>query len=441
MIKARTLQAMFQEQIGELPRLLATRIVRDKLKPFGRAGNEKLVGTLVDHLLGGDGGDTMEFDDEDPDGALPRDIVLHFDDTDLAELQRMVAEFEEELPDILKGAAKEVAKVMLRSYKRNWSEWHPHAVAEMDVFKANLQARWGKGFDLLRMLIEMSRDQGTAFHRRASRSRSARHAHLNTALSHLHTRALQIGSEIMTLMEGGFADGAMARWRTLHEVTCVATVLKEGGDELAERYLTHEIVEARKALGQYQVCQEALGYAPFSPREAAKIERDYAAVIGRYGKEFGGEYGWVAAHLSISRPNFSQIEEAAGRAMMRSHYKMASHNVHAGAKGIAYRLGAFDRHFSGIAGATNVGFVEPGQNLGLSLLHFTMLLLPRRWTLDKIALLTVLVDIQGEIAPALAWSERTITKDERRIRKAREESRTRRRGARAESRANGRGLE
>lgn len=432
MMKAQTLQAMFQEQIGELPRLLATRIIRGKLEPLGRAGDEKLVDTLVNQLLGGDGGDTVEFEDEKLNGALPRDIVLHFDDADLAELQRMVAEFEEGLPEILTGAAKVAAKVMLRSYKRSWSEWHPHAVAEMDGFKANLQARWGKGFDLLRMLIEMSRDQGTAFHRRASRSRSARHAHLNTALSHLHTRALQIASEIMTLMEGGLADGAMARWRTLHEVTCVATVLTDGGEELADRYLTHEIVEARKALGQYQGCHEALGYAPFSPREAAKIERDYAAVIGRYGREFGGEYGWVATHLGISRPNFSQIEEAAGRAMMRSHYKMASHNVHAGAKGIAYRLGAFDRRFSGIAGATNVGFVEPGQNLGLSLLHFTMLLLPRRWTLDKIALLTVMVDIQGEIGPALARSEGSITRDERRIRKAREVSRTRHRQAPAD---------
>ena len=432
MIKAQNLQAMFQEQIGELPRLLATRFVRGKQEPLGRAGDERLVGTLVDHLLGGDGGDTLEFDGEYLDGALPRDFVLHFDDADLAELERMVAEFEEELPEILTGAAKEAAKVMLRSYKRSWSEWHPHVVSEMDGFKANLQARWGEGFDLLRMLIEMSRDQGTAFHRRASRSRSPRNAHLNTALSHLHTRALQIAAEIMTLMAGGFADGAMARWRTLHEVTCVATVLNDGGDELAERYLTHEIVEAKKALGQYRACHEALGYAPFSSREAARIERDYAAVIGRYGRDFGGDYGWVAGHLGVGRPVFSQIEEAAGRAMMRSHYKMASHNVHAGAKGIAYRLGAFDRHFSGIAGATNVGFVEPGQNLGLSLLHFTMLLLPRRWTLDKIALLTVLVDIQGEIAPALARSERSITRDERRIRRTREESQTRRRRARAE---------
>ncbi|MCA0422669.1 MAG: hypothetical protein LCH61_04990 [Proteobacteria bacterium] len=60
------------------------------------------------------------------------------------------------------------------------------------------------------MLIELSRYIGTDFHRRASRSRSRRRAHLNKALSHLHVRAIQIASEIMTLMENGYADGAVA---------------------------------------------------------------------------------------------------------------------------------------------------------------------------------------------------------------------------------------
>ena len=218
-------------------------------------------------------------------------------------------------------------------------------------------------------------------------------------------------------MENGFADGAMARWRTLHEVTCVAMLLDDGGEALAERYLAHEIVEAKKGLGQYQQCHAALGYAPFSSREAKRIERGYDAAIAQYGKDFASDYGWAAVHLAIPRPNFSQIEDAAGRAMMRSHYKMASHNVHASTKGIAYRLGAFDRRFAGMAGRSNVGFVEPGQNLAMSLLHITMLMLPRRWTLDKGALLMALINLEERVAPALARAERKIGRDERRIRR------------------------
>ena len=416
MARSQTLQAMVEEQVGELPRLLATRLMREKLEPFGCAGDDTLVGRFVDHLLEGGGEDTIELGNGF-DCVLPADAVLVFDEADLAELERAVAEFKSGLPDLLRGSAKLAGRSMLRRYKKDWSGWRPHALVEMDRFKGNLEGRWGKGFDLLRMLIELSRDQGSAFHRRASRRRSTRRANLNGALSHLHARAIQISSEIMTLMEGGFADGAMARWRTLHEVTCVAMVLDGGGDELAKRYLAHELVEAMKGLRQYRECHEALGYAAFSEREARTIERGFDAVIARYGREFGGDYGWVAAHLGVARPTFSQIEEAAGRAMMRSHYKMASHNVHAGAKGIAYRLSALDRRHAAIAGASNVGFVEPGQNLALSLLHFTMLLLPRGWTLDKLALLSALVDLHWEIGPSLARSERAIARDERRIRR------------------------
>lgn len=288
----------------------------------------------------------------------------------------------------------------------------------MDQFRFNLEARWGKGFDALRMLIELSRDIGTDFHRRSSRSRSRRRVHLNKALSHLHVRAIQIASEIMVLMENGYADGAIARWRTLHEVACVAMVLGDGGEALAERYLAHEIVEAKKGLGQYQQCHPKLGYAPFSKRAAAQIERDYADAINRYGKEFGGDYGWVAAHLGNPKPNFSNIEDAAGRAMMRSHYKMASHNVHASTKGIAYRLGSLDRHYAVIAGASNVGFVEPGQNLALSLMHITILLVPTSWTLDKIAKLMALSKLHDRIPRALAQSERAIARDENKIHEA-----------------------
>jgi hypothetical protein len=195
-------------------------------------------------------------------------------------------------------------------------------------------------------------------------------------------------------------------------------VLDDGGEALAERYFAHDIVEAKKGLGQYQQCHIPLGYAPFSKRAAARIERDYADAILRYGKEFGGDYGWVAAHLGNPKPNFSNIENAAGRAMMRSHYKMASHNIHASTKGIAYRLGSLDCEFTSIAGASNVGFLEPGQNLALSLMHITILLLPTPWTLDQIAQLLALNKLHKRIPLALAQSERAIARDEKKVREA-----------------------
>lgn len=409
------LQSLLEEQLSNLPRVIATEVVRDKLLAIGHAEDKKLIGSIVDQLLGtaasasADGEDAFEIESE-------QEIVLEFTDADAARVQEFTENFSETLPDLIHTVADKAASQMLRRYERDWTVWRDATNVQMDQFRFNLQSRWGKGFDALRMLIELSRDIGTDFHRRARRSRSGRHTYLNTALSHLHVRAIQIASEIMVLMENGYADGAMARWRTLHEVACVAMVLGDGGEPLAERYLAHEIVEAKKGLGQYHACHTPLGYAPFSKRAAARIEREYAEAIRHYGKEFGGDYGWVAAHVRNPQPNFSNIEDAAGRAMMRSHYKMASHNVHASTKGIAYRLGSLDRRFATIAGASNVGFVEPGQNLALSLMHITMLLLPKPWTLDKIAQLMALNKLHARVPRALAQSDRTIKREERKIR-------------------------
>lgn len=412
-----SLQSLLDEQLSTVPWVIATDLVRNKLKAAGHAEDEKLISSIVEQLLGS--GDVAIGDHEDAiEIETGEDIVLQFTNADTARVHDYAEKIRETLPELIHTVADKAADKMLCRYEGDWAEWRDATEIQMDQFRFNLQARWGKGFDALRILIELSRDIGTDFHRRSSRSRSRRRVHLNKALSHLHVRAIQIASEIMVLMENGYADGAIARWRTLHEVACVAMVLGDGGETLAERYLAHEIVEAKKGLGQYQQCCPKIGYAPFSKRAAAQIERNYADAINRYGKEFGGDYGWVAAHLGNPKPNFSNIEEAAGRAMMRSHYKMASHNVHASTKGIAYRLGSLDNHYAVIAGASNVGFVEPGQNLALSLMHITILLLPTSWTLDKIVQLMVLNKLHDRIPSALARSERAIARDENKIRKA-----------------------
>ena len=410
------LNEMMLEQMREVPRLLAADLVRDKLTQLGHGANERLISRVVDELLAGSSDEESTADvrhfDTDHDCGVDEELSIEFTPEDVIRLEEAFNDFKKELPDILRGTAADAAKVMLKNYERRWAEWQPHNENELAGFRLRLQARWGKGFDALRMLIELSRDIGIAYQRRIRRRRSQRLAHIGPALMHLHVRAVQISSEIMTLMENGYADGAMARWRTLHEVTCVAMLLDTGGDELAERYLLHEHIEARKALRAYQEAQPLLGYRPFAKREAARIERHCQRLLARFGKPFGTEYGWAADHLSHAQPSFWHIQDAVGRQKMRSHYKMASYNVHAGTKGIAHRLGAISQAYPGIAGASNVGFVEPGQNLAISLIHISMLLLPKTGSLDDLAKMAALDLLQRRVPTALSSAERAIRREE-----------------------------
>lgn len=137
--------------------------------------------------------------------------------------------------------------------------------------------------------------------------------HLIDVLSRSHARACQITEEILCLLQGGFADGAMARWRTLHEVAVVASFIAAHGEELAERYVLHEVVEAKRAAAEYQKCQQRLaGYDPIEERELKALQASYDDAIARFGKEFKGQYGWAAHQLKIAKPNFDDIERAVG---------------------------------------------------------------------------------------------------------------------------------
>ncbi|MBV8754912.1 MAG: hypothetical protein JO328_18815 [Hyphomicrobiales bacterium] len=126
-------------------------------------------------------------------------------------------------------------------------------------------------------------------------------------LTRLHARACQIAEEMICLLSNGFADGAMARWRTLHEIAAVSLLISEHGDELAERYIAHEIVETRRAALQYEQFRTRLGEEPLTPKELQKIEDVYSNTIERFGQEFRNPRGWASKHLKKANPTIANI--------------------------------------------------------------------------------------------------------------------------------------
>ena len=59
---------------------------------------------------------------------------------------------------------------------------------------------------------------------------------------------------------------------------------------------------------------------------------------------------------------------------MRSFYKMANNSVHSGAKGFIFTLGQYDSNEVMLAGPSNYGFADPGQNAVFSLFQTTLTL-------------------------------------------------------------------
>lgn len=84
---------------------------------------------------------------------------------------------------------------------------------------------------------------------------------------------------------GGFANGATARWRSLHDLAVVSVVLGEADDDIAERYLAYSRIETAKDVREYQKHVLKLGQTPFSAQHCAEAGQAADAVGGRMGDD------------------------------------------------------------------------------------------------------------------------------------------------------------
>ena len=271
--------------------------------------------------------------------------------------------------------------------------------AEMkNKFEDALSQRWGKALDLLKMFVVIAAEAGEDFNNEFRPSASEDGDLVFDVLTRLHARSCQIANEVLTLLRAGYADGAHARWRTMHEIAVVGLFINEHGEDTAERYLLHNAVESYRAALQYKRHYARLGYEPITDEELSHLQSTYERLLDRFGRPYGNSYGWAAQALGNLNPYFSDIEQAVGLEHWRPHYKFASHNVHANSKGILSKLGLY----SGgpellLAGPSVMGFTDPAHGAAVSLLQITTSLLTTRPNIDRLCVCKILSTLAGEI--------------------------------------------
>lgn len=399
------LQKFFERQFEEIPHLILQKLIEKKLRAAGINPEPCLVDRIVNHALSSKL-KALQWDDGNNIDSV---IALSISDEDIADAERMMSRFLASIPHIVENTSTDIAKTLLKTLKRKWKEEHSLQEEERRGFRMRLEKRWGRALGMLRMLLTISREFGLEI----AKSRPPHESHLSNVLLRLHVRACQITAEIITLLENGYADGAMARWRTLHEISIVMVLMNEHGEQLAERYIAHRAVEAKSGKDQYALCYEQLGLQPLNSSEGRDIDEAYDHAIAVYDKEFGGPYGWAAGYVPKGprgRIGLGEIEAAAGRAAMASHYKLASYNVHAGPHALFFRLGLLGEP-GFLAGASNAGLTEPGQNTAVSLTLASIFLVGDSINLDNLATMKLLQLLRDEIPCAFAKAERKLQAD------------------------------
>ena len=318
------------------------------------------------------------------------------------------------IEEICSTAPDEMGAMLVEHLKADTAAMLEDRASIRAGFLERQREKWGTAFDRLRALLEAVIELGGEFNVQYAPAAANETDYLFDALRRLHARACLLSNEVLWMMEGGFASGAMARWRTLHEISVVAFFLKEHGQSVAERYLLHDRIDTCKAARQYQTYCGRLGREPLSAEVLQKLEEVRNDLCVRFGRAYGEDWGWASQALGLQRPSFADIERSINLDHMRPYFKLACYSNHAGSKGLRYDLGnalvPVGREVL-LAGPSDAGFFDPGYSTAISLFQVTVCLLTHHVTITTLVTLNALDRMVGEVEDAFADAEAKLEEE------------------------------
>lgn len=216
----------------------------------------------------------------------------------------------------------------------------------------------------------MSQEFGSNYNDRSRPAAFRQRDHRFESIVLLHARGVRVANEMQALMHEGFPDGALGRWRTLHEIAVVATFLNRHDDETARRFLAHRGVASAKALRQHEEYVPRSGMAPLAPGQLDRVEATRASLLEEFGPEFANEMGWAFPAIGRKRINLHDLELATGLDHWRPRFRWASDDIHAGPKPPRASLGMAERPDDQpglLVGRSDSAFTDPAHMCVLSL--------------------------------------------------------------------------
>ena len=254
-----------------------------------------------------------------------------------------------------------------------------HRRKEMLGFQARNFTRWRKAFDLMETIWVCCEELGSKFNENHRAEAVQSEDYIFEALTYLHAKALLVVSEIMCLLKGGFADGAMTRWRTLYETNIIGTLIRQEGQELAFRYVAHSRVQAWM---RRQIDDDDDG------ADQDELERQAEYALTRFGETMKVRHGWACELVDSKRPTFRSIAKKAGYDPAGGVYEFASRHIHFDHRMYDDLLAVSESKSSVLlVGPSNSGMVTPLVVAANGITEATFILLSHKPTIDRLAIL------------------------------------------------------
>lgn len=268
-------------------------------------------------------------------------------------------------------------------------------------FERRNKRRWKLPLDQLRVMICIIEESAESLVAEWNADHLDK-PHTFGALNQLCVKSLLLSREIICLIEGGFADGALARWRTLHETAVVAFFVAHHDEQTAERYIASFHFKAKSAMHQLNEYADRAGLEPFTGRELEQAERDCYAMEARLGTGLGEDYGWAREALGKGkgRVTFADLERDTGLDHWRPRVRWSSQSVHAVYRPPLSSLGMSEAELEGhLTGASNGGMVDPMHMTAISL-HTAAASFLMTWAnTDRLVAVKIVGKISQDIGP------------------------------------------
>jgi len=272
---------------------------------------------------------------------LSRSISLSFDERDIHKLDERFDRLMTMLPEVLGRTAEAVSRQKYPQLIAAWPKFQRQELRDRKRFERELKSRWGDMLSLLDLMLSIAREHGEAVAAADDESPTV----LSRVCAHLYARIMLVASECSTLLNQGYADGAFARWRTVHEATVVLVLMADNGHALAERYVDHEAVDLwQEYVSETIAAGNDIDQALQNDPDAVILQRAYDDALKKHGTSFKATYGWAKGIVlrtdgSNNVPGFADLAAAAGRAAEADDYKFASYHIHPTARSFGARLG------------------------------------------------------------------------------------------------------
>lgn len=279
---------------------------------------------------------------------------------DLSEKQRIMTEI---INEVTEHCARD-SVAMYKSRAEVLVEWYNK---QDDEFSNRNRSRWKPAFKRLELIWQVCSELGQAHEKDYHSNHLGQSDKQMIALGIIFSKGLLVAREIICLMKGGYPDGAMGRWRVLHELAVSAAYIEKTGEGAAEEYIASAAFAARRAARQFNEYAERMGDTPYTSEEMEYFDEDCKEAEKLLGRAISDDkFGeWP----KITRKNdMSQLELAVGMQHWRPWYKKASAHNHASYEPIGSLLGLVESEVKlKLIGPSNAGMVAPFQGTAIKL--------------------------------------------------------------------------